>query len=57
MVPVSILKSAEYNSRKWDKEASEQLKESLRRFGLIAPPVVVNSTPERMNAIIGNHFR
>lgn len=55
-LPIGELKPAEYNPRKWDKEASEQLKESLRRFGLV-DPFVVNSAPERMNVIIGGHFR
>lgn len=55
-LPIGELKPAEYNPRKWDKEASEQLKESLRRFGLV-DPFIVNSAPERINVIIGGHFR
>lgn len=55
-LPVSSLKSAEYNPRKWDKEAASQLKESINRFGLV-DPFVVNSAPERLNTIIGGNFR
>lgn len=53
---IDELKPAEYNPRKWDKEAAEQLKESIKRFGLV-DPFVVNSSPERFNIIIGGHFR
>jgi len=53
---VNELKPAPYNPRKWDKEAVEQLKESLIRFGLV-DPFIVNSAPERENIIIGGNFR
>ena len=55
-LPIDDLKAASYNPRKWSKEAKEQLKESIGRFGLV-DPFVVNSTPERLNTIIGGHFR
>ncbi len=55
-VDASILKASEYNPRKWSKEAEEQLQESIKRFGLV-DPFVVNATPERMNILIGGHFR
>ncbi len=55
-VDASALKASEYNPRKWSKEAEEELQESLRRFGMI-DPLVVNSAPERMNIVIGGHFR
>lgn len=55
-VPVSDLRFAEYNPRKHSKEQSEQLKESLRRFGCV-DPIICNRAPERMNVIIGGHFR
>ncbi len=55
-LPINELKPAEYNPRKWDKEAAEQLKEGIKRFGLV-DPFVVNSAPERLNIIIGGHFR
>ena len=55
-LPVGDLKPADYNPRKWDKESAEQLKESIKRFGLV-DPFVVNSASERLNIIIGGHFR
>lgn len=55
-VPISELKPAPYNPRKHDEVAAKQLKESIKRFGLI-DPFIVNSYPERKNTIIGGHFR
>ncbi len=55
-VPVGSLKIADYNPRKHDKEATKQLKESLKRFGMV-DPLVVNNAPERQNFVIGGHFR
>ena len=55
-IPVNVLQPAEYNPRRWTKEATNQLKESIRRFGLV-DPFVVNSAPNRENIVIGGHFR
>jgi len=55
-VPTDSLRASEYNPRSWSKEAIEQLKESIRRFGLV-DPFVVNSASNRNNIIIGGHFR
>jgi len=55
-VPTNSLRASEYNPRSWSKEAIEQLKESIRRFGLV-DPFVANSAPNRKNIIIGGHFR
>ena len=55
-VPINILKAAEYNPRKWDKEAENQLKESFKRFGVV-DPLLVNSAENRKNIVIGGHFR
>jgi len=55
-VPIHILKPAEYNPRKWDKEAENQLKESIARFGIV-DPLLVNSAPNRKGVVIGGHFR
>lgn len=55
-VPISELKKADYNPRKWSKEQMEQLKESIKRFGII-DPILVNSFEERKNIILGGHFR
>lgn len=55
-VSIDLLKPAEYNPRKWDKEAEDQLKESITRFGIV-DPLLVNSAQERKNIVIGGHFR
>lgn len=55
-VPIATLKPAEYNPRKWDKEAENQLKESIKRFGIV-DPLLVNSAPKRKGIVIGGHFR
>ncbi len=55
-VPIDILKAAEYNPRKWNKEAENQLRESITRFGIV-DPLLVNSAPERKDIVIGGHFR
>ncbi len=56
MIKATDLKAAEYNPRKWDQETKAQLRESIKRFGLI-DPFIVNSSPDRFNVIIGGHFR
>ncbi len=55
-VPVSELKSADYNPRKWDEVAIKNLQESIKRFGLV-DPIIVNGATERKNIVIGGHFR
>lgn len=55
-VSIDLLKPAEYNPRKWDKEAASQLKESVARFGVV-DPLLVNSAPKRKGVVIGGHFR
>jgi DNA modification methylase len=55
-VPIQDLKPTEYNPRKWDKEAESNLAESIKRFGLV-DPILVNSAKDRMNIVIGGHFR
>lgn len=55
-VPINELIPADYNPRKHDDAATEQLKQSILRFGLV-DPVISNSSPERKNIIIGGHFR
>lgn len=51
-----MLSPSAYNPRKHDKESEEQLKQSIKNFGLI-DPLIVNSSPERQNIVIGGHFR
>lgn len=55
-VPIEDLKKADYNPRKWNKEQKEQLKESIKRFGVV-DPILVNSNENRRNIILGGHFR
>lgn len=45
-----------YNPRRWSEQATEQLKESIRRFGIV-DPIIVNGASARKNIIIGGHFR
>jgi DNA modification methylase len=55
-VPINELHVAEYNPRSHSKEQIDQLKKSIKRFGIV-DPVICNSVPERKNVIIGGHFR
>ncbi len=55
-VKVDQLQFAAYNPRTWSKEATEQLTESLKRFGFV-DPVIVNKAPNRINICIGGHGR
>lgn len=55
-VPVASLRAAEYNPRTWTKEATQQLKESIQRFGIV-DPLLVNSAPKRKGIVIGGNFR
>jgi ParB-like chromosome segregation protein Spo0J len=45
-VPVTSLRPAPYNPRTWTKEATGQLKESIKGFGVI-DPILANSAPAR----------
>lgn len=55
-VKIKDLKPALYNPRFWSEEATEQLKESIMRFGLV-DPIIVNNAPNRKNVVVGGHFR
>lgn len=55
-VGISELVSASYNPRKHDEAMSEQLKQSIAKYGLV-DPIIVNSAVTRKNIIIGGHFR
>lgn len=55
-VPINDLIPADYNPRKHDEVATEQLKQSILHFGFV-DPVIANSSPARKNIIIGGHFR
>lgn len=55
-ININELQPSDYNPRKWDESAISQLKESINRFGLV-DPIIVNSAKERLNVVIGGHFR
>ena len=55
-VPAAGLKPAEYNPRKHDKAAADQLKESIRRFGAV-DPIIVNEAKGREGVVVGGNFR
>lgn len=55
-LPIASLRPAEYNPRKHSKEALEELKKSLSRFGAV-DPIILNGAPNRMNIVIGGHMR
>ncbi len=55
-VPFGALEPAAYNPRTHSEDQAAQLKESITRFGLV-DPIIVNNAPERMNIVIGGHFR
>ncbi len=55
-VPIKGLIPADYNPRKHDEAATDQLKQSILKFGLV-DPIIVNSSLNRKNIIIGGHFR
>lgn len=56
LVKISDLIPSEYNPRRWNKEQVEQLKESIKRFGIV-DPVIANIADNRRNIVIGGHFR
>jgi DNA modification methylase len=55
-VKISDLHPADYNPRTWDEKALNDLKKSIKRFGIV-DPAIVNSAPERKNIVIGGHMR
>jgi DNA modification methylase len=56
MVRIGDLNAAPYNPRKWSEDAKSQLTESIRKFGMV-DPILVNGAPDRLNTVIGGHFR
>jgi DNA modification methylase len=55
-VKIIELKPAEYNPRSFSDQALKDLKESIKRFGIV-DPIIVNSAENRKNIVIGGHFR
>ena len=55
-VDIDLLKPSEYNPRKSDDKSFNDLKHSIQEFGLV-DPIIANSAKERLNVVIGGHFR
>jgi len=55
-VKIGDLTPADYNPRQMTEKQAEDLKESIKRFGIV-DPLVVNSYPGRENIIIGGTQR
>lgn len=55
-VAINLLKPSDYNPRKWDEKALADLKESIKRFGIV-DPAIINSAESRKNIVIGGHMR
>lgn len=55
-VNINELITPKWNPRYWSQEQTENLKESIKRFGIV-DPIIVNSNPHRRNYIIGGNFR
>ncbi len=53
---IGDLKPSDYNPRSWNEDTTEQLTESIKRFGLV-DPILVNGSQQRKNIVIGGHFR
>lgn len=55
-VPIDQIRPAAYNPRKFDEKQAEQLRASIREFGIV-DPFIVNAAPGRENILVGGHFR
>jgi ParB-like chromosome segregation protein Spo0J len=51
-VDIDDLKPAEYNPRKWTEKEINDLKESIKRFGIV-DPLIVNPAGNRKNIVKG----
>ena len=56
LVPLKDLTKADYNPRKWDEKALNDLKTSIKKFGLV-DPIIINSAKNRKHVVIGGHMR
>lgn len=56
MRKIKDLKKADYNPRKISNKQMEDLKESIRTFGMVEP-VIVNMHSKRKNIVVGGHQR
>jgi len=54
--PIGDLISAEYNPRQLTNDQFSQLKDSVKRFGLV-DPIIINTHKDRKNIVVGGHQR
>lgn len=55
-IKIEELKAAEYNPRRASDKEYQDLKKSIEKFGFVEP-IIVNENADRMNVIVGGHFR
>jgi DNA modification methylase len=55
-VSIDTLTSPEYNPRSWSEQNTEELKESIRKYGVV-DPLLVNNAVGREGVVIGGNFR
>jgi len=55
-VPLTELKPYEQNPRFWSAEATEQLKESIKKFGYL-DPLIMNTAKGREGVVLSGNFR
>jgi len=55
-VPVTRLKPAIYNPRKFSAQAHKDLTSSIKKFGMV-DPIIANSAPARKDIVIGGPGR
>ena len=55
-VPISLLKSSDYNPRTWDEKEISDLTKSIKKYGIV-DPILANAAAGRKNIVIGGHFR
>lgn len=54
--PIKDIRANDYNPRSWSQIKTDQLKESISKFG-VSDPLVVNKAKGRENVLISGHFR
>ena len=55
-VKVVDLKPAEYNPRQMTEKQANDLRDSIKKFGIV-DPIIVNQSSDRYNIVIGGHQR
>jgi DNA modification methylase len=55
-IDINIPSPAEYNPRTSNEKQGQELSTSITRFDFLSP-LILNSAPNRLNKIVGGHFR